>query len=245
MLKRKIKDLYNHYQKIILIATISLFIGGITFYWVCSNLSRDSNDSESSSTIIPKVIAKASDSRGETKEYFYVDIKGAVTSPGVYKVENGNRIIDVIKLAGGLTKVADTSVLNLSKKINDEMSIIIYTKNQIKQFKNSGLSTNETIIKYIEKECTCPDPSTNDACISDNSNQDDTTTQNDTATTGVSINTGTLVQLQTLPGIGESKAQAIIDYRNVNGSFKTIDEIKNVSGIGDSTFAKIKDYITI
>ena len=61
----------------------------------------------------------------------------------------------------------------------------------------------------------------------------------------VSINTGTLEELQTIPGIGESKAKAIIEYREQNGKFETIEEIKNISGIGEATFEKFKEYITI
>ena len=83
----------------------------------------------------------------------------------------------------------------------------------------------------------------NDACISQNKSTNKKEDNNEI--TIVSINTASLEQLKTLPGIGESKANDIIKYREKEGNFKTIEDIKNVSGIGDSLFEKIKDYITV
>ena len=137
---------------------------------------------------------------------YIVDVKGAVKFPGTYELEEGKRVIDVINLAGGVLENADLLSINLSKKISDEMLIIIpeiniiSEENFINDFNNDGK---------------------------------------------ISINYGTLENLMSLNGIGEIKAKAIIDYRNNNGMFKTIEDIKNVSGIGNSTFEKIKDYIKL
>lgn len=171
-----------------------------------------------------------------------VDIKGEVKKPGVYELEEGKRVNDVIKKAEGLTENADTTLLNLSKNLTDEMVIIVYNKNEIEKLKKD-LTTTQTVIKYIEKECSCPD-TINDACMkkADTTKKEETKASKDNK---VSINTGTLEELQTIPGIGESKAQAIIEYREKNGNFNTIEEIKNISGIGESTFDKFKEYITI
>jgi competence protein ComEA len=139
-------------------------------------------------------------------------------------------------MAGGLTNEADTSTLNLSKKVIDEMQIIIYTKAQIQQYKENNKSITE-VIKYIEKECKCPDPTINDACINEESTYE--------KTSKISLNNATKEELMTLPNIGESKANAIIEYRTNNSLFSSIEDIKNVTGIGDSIFDKIKDYITI
>lgn len=188
------------------------------------------------------IVVKETKPKVEVKNFLYVDVKGAVTKPDVYKLEEGARIIDAINVAGGLKEEADTSVLNLSKKITDEMVIIIYTKEQINNFTKENKNSEE-VIKYIEKDCNCPDPNLNGACIKNDepsSNSDD-----EISDTLVSINSASIDQLMTLPGIGESKAQSIITYRNTNGSFKVIDDIKNVTGIGDSIFDKIKDFITI
>lgn len=193
----------------------------------------------------------------EEKSTYIVDIKGEVKNPGVYEIEENKRIMDVIKMAGGLTKEADTNYINLSKKIKDEMVIIIYSKKEIEEYKKGLEEENiKEVIKYeiIEKECVCPN-TLNDACIEETEKiekvEEDSSTDNkeiesDKTTENelVNINTATIQQLQTLSGVGESKAKSIIEYREEN-KFTKIEDIKNVSGIGDSLFEKIKDYITI
>ena len=165
-----------------------------------------------------------------------IDIKGEILNPGVYQLKENDRVSDAINVAGGLTENADTELINLSKTLKDEMVIIIYNKEEIEKIRQESNKT-ETIIKYIEKKCTCPD-TTNDACIKK-------ATTEEKKDTKVSINTATVEELMTIDGIGESKAKAIVKYRETNGNFETIEEIKNVSGIGESTFEKFKDYITV
>ncbi len=171
--------------------------------------------------------------------YFYVDVKGEVKKPGTYKIEEGKRVIDAINLAGGLTKSADTSANNLSMKVKDEMVIIIYSDSEIKDFET--VKEKETlVISNCNKE---NNNITNDSCVSDNFlNKDDSSSN--VSNSLVSINTATKEELMTISGIGESKAIAIIEYREKNGLFNDISDIKNVSGIGDSLYEKIKDYIT-
>ncbi len=172
-----------------------------------------------------------------------VDIKGAVKNPGVYEVEENSRVSDVINISGGLTNEADTSVINLSKNVIDEMVIIIYTKDEINEMKEGSTS-----IKYIEKECICPKLE-NDACIEDkidNIPNNENNSNNKNEENGkVSLNNASLDDLMTLDGIGEKKAQAIIDYRNKNNGFKTIEELLEVDGIGNTTYEKIKDRLTL
>ena len=167
------------------------------------------------------------------KEEIYVDIKGAIQKPGVYSVKENSRVKDVIEKAGGLTKYADTSVLNLSKQVQDEMVIIIYTESEILEMKKGTTS-----IKFIEKECICPKLE-NDACI-----EDVITNKEDNNISKISLNSATKEQLMTLPGIGSSKADAIIKYRETNG-FQTIEDLLNVKGIGKSTFEKLKEFIML
>lgn len=172
-----------------------------------------------------------------------VDIKGAVKNPGVYEVDENSRVSDVINISGGLTSEADTSVINLSKNVIDEMVIIIYTKDEINEMKEGSTS-----IKYIEKECVCPKLE-NDACIEDKidnipNNENNSNNKNE-ANGKVSLNKATLDELMTLDGIGEKKAQAIIDYRNKNNGFKTVEELLEVDGIGSTTYEKIKDRLTL
>ena len=165
---------------------------------------------------------------------YTVDIKGAVNSPGVYQLESNLTVNDAIKIAGGLTKDADTSIINLAKKITDEMVIIIYTKEEVK---NSNVV--DTVIKIVEKECICPNIQ-NDGCLND-SIKDNISNKNEEL---VNINTATLEELETISGIGESKAKSIIEYRQNNGLFEKIEDIMNVEGIGESLYEKIKIYIT-
>lgn len=171
------------------------------------------------------------------EEKIKVDIKGAVKNPGVYEINSNGRVADAIEISGGLTNDADTSTINLSKNLTDEMVIIIYTKEEVEE-----MLKGSTSIKYIEKECICPEIE-NDACI-DNviDNKPDTNTSNEQK---VSLNSATIDELMQLPGIGEVKAKAIIAYREKNGGFKSIEELLEVNGIGESTFNKIKDQLSL
>lgn len=171
----------------------------------------------------------------EKIETIKIDIKGAVNNPGVYEVAVGSRLIDAVNISGGLTKEADTSTINLSKVLKDEMVIIIYTKKEIET-----ITKGTTVVKYIEKECVCPKLE-NDACITDKI----TNIDKETSTGKISLNTATLKELTTLNGIGEAKAKLIIEYREKNGGFKTIEEVKNIKGIGETIYEKIKDDITV
>lgn len=215
---KKLYEKYSIYISIaLLIIVISLIIYIVYFkkekiiYEECNNIVEEVNTDE-----------------------YYVDIKGEVVNPGVYKVNSDLRINDVINIAGGLTKNADISLLNLSKKIVDEMNIKIYSKEEVNNaLKDIKEPTVIEVIKEIEKECICLD--NNDACINDEVKE---------TSNLININTANKEELMTITGIGDSKANSIIEYRKTN-KFNIIDDIKNVSGIGDSVFEKIKSYITV
>lgn len=171
-----------------------------------------------------------------------VDVKGSVKKEGVYEMSEGSRVIDVLNKAV-LLKTANTKYINLSKYIFDEMVIYIFSNSEIKEIEKN-------------KENPCSNI-TNNACINidnksiikDTANDKPVYNLNENSIEGntnivININTATINELQTLPGIGESKASSIVEYRNENGNFNSIEDIKKVSGIGDSVYEKIKNYIT-
>ena len=156
-----------------------------------------------------------------------VEVKGEVTHPGVYKVTDELRVEDVLKLAG-LTEESDLSNLNLSRKVYDEMVIIVPTKEKIEN----------VAYKLIENKCVCPRV-TNDACTNIKVLKDEIIVNSK-----ISLNTATKEELMTLSGIGEAKALAIIEYRKTN-RFNSLEEIMNIKGIGKSIYEKIKDNISL
>lgn len=151
------------------------------------------------------------------EEYIYVDVKGAVKKPGVYKLDVNSRVIDAINISGGLIKTSNTTYTNLSKVLTDSEIVRIYTNEEIKNM-------NEKEIQIIE-ECKCE--------------------QEKQKNNLVNINISSKEELKTLSGIGDAKAEAIIEYRNTNGDFSTIEDLKKVEGISETLYEKIKDFITI
>lgn len=208
------KKLINAFSFIVL-----FILFGITLYCIFDSSKVSASEKEES--IIKE------------KKTVFVDIKGAINNPGVCEVDSDSRIIDVIKIAGDLTEQADTSIINLSRKVEDEMYIIIYSKDEMNAYKEK-LIPKETIVKEIEKKIMCPD-SNNDACLSTNTSSIEGK---------VNINTASKEELESLTGVGSSKADSIIEYREKN-KFNSIEDVKNVNGIGDSLYEKIKDNIEV
>lgn len=148
----------------------------------------------------------------------YVDIGGEVNVPGVYEVSEGTRLFQVIEKAGGLTEDADIDVINRAEAVYDGQKILI-------------ASYEESEKRSKSQALTEPSEQSGSSSAADE--------------VRVNINTADSVTLQTIPGIGPSKAERIIEYRNTQGRFQSIDDIKNISGIGDKTFESIKKYITV
>ena len=213
--------LYNH-RFIITTISIIIFLILSYFFYFKNKLNKEE-----------VIINEEIEEKEEIIEnsFIYVDIKGAINKPGVYKIDSNSRVIDAINKADGLNEEADTSLLNLSAKLHDEMYIYIYTKEEVLNF----IKVNEEQNTKID-ECN----KTNEICI-----EKEIITKDDITNNKININKASLEELKLLPNIGESKAQAIIDYRNSVGIFNSIEDIKNVSGIGDNLFDKIKDLITV
>lgn len=198
---------------------IILFISIIVIiasYFVITKIESSNVNEE----VIKEKIAyveTTSEESTSTSNNFYVDVKGEVKNPNVYMVSEGMLVIDAINLAGGFTKNAYTDNINLSKKLNNEMVIIVGNKKDY---------TTRTTVKVI-----------NDALIKEEK-------KDNTNKALVNINTASKEELMTITGIGESKANSIIEYRNKT-KFNSIEDIKNISGIGDKFFEQIKNYITV
>ena len=159
-----------------------------------------------------------------TKAPLAVHVIGAVPRPGLYEFAKGARVQDAIDAAGGMLAEANADTLNLAALLEDGQQLVIPYKN------GSGPSASAT-----SDSGTVNLPSTSATDVPTN-----------TAATGdlVNINTATLQELEALPGIGPTLAQRIIDYRDQNG-FSAIEDIMNVSGIGQSIFDEIKNLITV
>lgn len=170
----------------------------------------------------------------EMSNLIKVDVKGAVKEPKVYILEEDATVEDAITMAGGLKDDGVTSNINLSKHLKDEMVVYVFTQAEI----DKKQSSNEIVCEIPKCECETIDVSGETSIQKNN-------TKEQTNNGLISINDASLEDLMTLDGIGNAKALAIINYRNTNGPFKTIEDIKNVSGIGDSLFEKIKNRIKV
>lgn len=219
---------HYRYRKQIIISIIIIII--TILFGVLIYLNKKEKPQKEESVVVSK---KEPLKKEQLEEQYIVDIKGQINKPGIYELNTSSRVIDVIKKAGGLTELADTSVLNLSKKIIDEMVIIVYSKDEVSNFKKT-----KEIEEQVQKNCSQPNETSlkNDACI---------TSIDSSSAIKLSLNKATKEELMLLPGIGESKANDIIKYRDENNGFKSIDELKNVPGIGDSIFDQIKENVTI
>ena len=221
---------YRHKKELIM-GLIILIIISISIFLIIKYRPKPKKESKKE-TIEKNIVEEKA--KEEKEEEYKVDIKGAVITPGLYSLPKSSRVIDVINKAGGLKDNANTTPINLSLKIKDEMVIIIYTNEEVENF----VKTKEKEARMI-KECNEFNNLRNDACINTKSNKE-------TKVEGkININTATKEELNTLPGIGSSKAKSIIEYREKVNGFKEIDELKKVEGIGEELFAKIKENIII
>lgn len=203
-----------------------------------------------------------------------VEVKGEVALPGVYELDDESRLQDLIDAAGGFNEKAYYDNINLSMKLKDEMVLVVYNKDKVNKSSNNSnktnnvnksskvnintsisneadeknikpeynidvaLENNESVIEKEENKTT--------EVVKPNDNNDVVINDEGTSTNKlVNINTAGVKELSTLTGIGKAKAQKIIDYREANRGFKSIDEIMKVKGIGKATYEKFKENITI
>ena len=213
----------NKKQKIICIVIILLILFAF-FIYTYNNLNNYEDDEiilNNDINGIGNIQEKEKIGIAENEEKVIVHVIGEVNNPGVVTLDEGARIIDAINAAGGKTEEADLSKVNLAYIVEDGTQIYIPRINEnLNEIELMSTEAGQSVITNEEKE--------------ENGQE-----------TKVNINTANKEKLETLPGIGETTAQKIIDYREANGKFKTIEEIKNVSGIGDAKFDNLKDKIVV
>ena len=185
--------------------SLVLIIGGLFYF---NQNKTEDYSGVSFSNISNEINNKDEKAEDKHDEKIFVDVKGAVKHPGVFETTKDKRVKDLIEEAGGLLDDADTSTLNLSQKVKDQMVIYVLKHGEKpKQMSDGGSSSSNTDV--------------------------------------ININTANKEQLMKISGVGKTKAEAIISYREKNGDFKKKEDITKVHGIGKATFEKIKDKIEV
>ncbi|MEI3433947.1 MAG: helix-hairpin-helix domain-containing protein [Clostridia bacterium] len=208
-------EILNKKQKIIVVVLIIIMCIVIGYYIISKTEKYDYSDIEKISNIIEED-QEVDDNIIENK--IVIHITGEVEEEGVIELEKGARISDAIEEAGGTTEEADLSNVNLAYSLSDGQKVKIPNINE----------KDEEIIVVEEK-------AGDNIIIEGNKSKEEK----------ININKAAQTEIETLPGIGPSTALKIINYRNEHGKFKNIGDIKNVSGIGDSKFENIKEYICV
>ena len=201
-----------------IIIIISGIIYGV-FNYFTQNKNKENLENISQDIIINNQ-TESNTEENNNQEKIVIHITGAICNEGIYELEENSRIADAVKIAGGLKEDADLKQINLAYVLEDGMKINIPSKND-----NSNENINSTE-DYITKE-----------------NLNSSNNTNSAKTSKININSATQTELETLPGIGPSTALKIINYRKEKGKFNKIEDIKNVNGIGESKFNKIKEFI--
>ena len=185
-------------------------IGGILLILVGVGglFSKKEESVEETTVVETTVLAEKTEASTTQETVIFVDIKGAVKNPGVYQMKVGDRVKDALDAAGGLTGEADSQKVNLAKRLEDQMVIVV---------PKVGEEAEEIPAGETRKEATKEGK--------------------------VNINTATVEELKTLKGVGEKKAEAIIEYRKKNGSFQTKEDLMKVRGIGKKLFESFQERI--
>ena len=187
------------------VCSLVLIIGGLFYF---NQNKTEDYSGVSFSNISNEINNKDEKAEDKHDEKIFVDVKGAVKHPGVFETTKDKRVKDLIEEAGGLLDDADTSTLNLSQKVKDQMVIYVLKHGEKpKQISDGGSSSSNADV--------------------------------------ININTANKEQLMKISGVGKTKAEAIISYRDKNGDFKKKEDITKVRGIGKATFEKIKDKIEV
>lgn len=211
------------------------------------NSSQESSGTQSfSSSASSSEAAPATTNTGSTvassSQVIYVDVKGAVKHPGIFKVKTSMRVDDAINLAGGMQKTADRKHINLAQRLTDQQVIYVPIRGEIK-----GAATGTVDTEVVaESAGSASSDAANSVGETSDSSTSATSAGGAAAGNGtVNLNSATKEQLQTLTGVGEKKADQIIQYREAHGKFKGVEELKEVQGIGDKTFEALKPQLSV
>ena len=210
-------EMLSKKQKILIIIGAIIIILVVGYYYF--NSTKDVYNYESFET--NEEVAQ--EENKEEEKTIIIHVAGAVLNPGIVEVKENARIDDVIKAAGGATENSDLNQVNLAYAVEDGQKIYIPSKAEI--------TKNDEDIETVNNG-----PGSESVLEGG---------ENNTEGSLININTADETKLQELPGIGQSTALKIINYRKENGKFKSIEDIKNVSGIGDSKYESIKDLICV
>lgn len=221
--------LQQHRDQIKTVALPCLVLAAVLFFWFYGN-AQDSEqvhmeDAQTAAENQPTETQQAELAGSETKGAenipeqgdIYVDICGEVAKPDVYRVKNGSRLFEVIAQAGGLTAQADINVINRAETVRDGQKIRILSYEETNQ---GAQQQGDASASQYRSQAQANDEKIN-------------------------INLADAATLQMIPGIGPSKAERILEYRETTGPFQNIEDIKNVSGIGNKTFENIREYLYV
>ncbi len=211
---------------IVVVCIIIIIIFFCVFFYTRSNLESEYN--EVNNYDILQNETNIEENEDDTK--IFVHVTGAVKNEGIVEIKEEGRIADAVEAANGFTEEADISQINLAYKLEDGQKIYIPS------IKDEKIKEEE---KVLEKEYVT-DEAGDDIII-----EDDISSVKSKKDGKININTAMESELEEIPGVGESTAKKIIEYRKNNGKFKEIEDIKNVSGIGDSKFENMKEKICV
>lgn len=174
----------------------------------------------------------------QTSSMIYVHVCGAVENPGVYEMSAGSRVYEAVEEAGGFTENADSSYVNQAQKLTDGIKLIIPTMEQTEAMSVTDSAEVIGIVEAAGSELA-------EAGQEGGESTEGTPGGSDTSDGKININTASMAELCNIPGIGETRAAAIVAYRQERGGFTSIEDIMNVSGIKEGTYDKIKDKIKV
>ena len=238
---------FNKKQKIIMAIIGSMIIIAFLYYIYTK---EDDMVISTEENIIENTVGNLEENEETTKENtdkIIVHVSGAVNKEGIVELEENSRISDAINKAEGLKENADTKNINLAFKLEDGMKIYIPT---IEETAKETAKENEQNANYHENDNLSQnmiDETSKYITSSSGADQEEQTNGNSEPKKNekININTATQTELETLPGIGPSTSLKIVNYRKENGKFKNIEDIKEVSGIGDAKYENIKDLICV